>query len=172
MFLETPRLLLIETPLHVWRARLESGDFTAPLAMPKGLLHVHFSAEWPGDLLPLVPHLVDTFDPAAKAWGGTLVHKADRVAIGQMGFKGGPDPQGDAELGYGLNPSAWGRGFASEMLLALVSWGRAQKGVRRVTAKTRPDNHASIRVLEKSGFARIGTARDPEDGALIVWALP
>jgi RimJ/RimL family protein N-acetyltransferase len=40
-----------------------------------------------------------------------------------------------------------------------------------LTAETSVDNPGSQRVLEKNGFAAIGTREDPEDGALINWAI-
>lgn len=74
------------------------------------------------------------------------------------------------EIGYGLNPGAWGRGYATEAVGALVTALLARPDVRRVTAQTATTNPASARVLEKLGFARVGTAWDEGDGDLILWA--
>lgn len=57
----------------------------------------------------------------------------------------------EAETGYILAREAWGRGYATEALLAMVEAARAL-GVRRLVAPFHPDNHASRRVLEKGGF--------------------
>jgi ribosomal-protein-alanine N-acetyltransferase len=122
------------------------------------------------DPLPLFPHWLATFDPAQEDWNPTLVERATLSAIGQMGAKGQPDAQGDLEIGYGLNPEAWGQGYATEAVRALVTALLARPGVQRVTAQTATTNPASARVLEKLGFRRVGTAWDKEDGDLNVWA--
>lgn len=172
LLLETPRLWLVATPLHVIQTRLACAHFRAPLPTPEGPQEVTFPPDWPGAPLAYFPEWAASFDAAAPAWDGTLVRRADRLAVGQMGFKGGPDAGGTIELGYGLIPGARGLGYATEMGRALTAWGKARPGVRRVTAKTRTDNAASIRVLEKLGFVRAGGEFDPEDGELIVWEWP
>ncbi|MER3554597.1 MAG: hypothetical protein C4331_09685 [Meiothermus sp.] len=86
-----------------------------------------------------------------------------------MGFKSLPNESGTIELGYGANPAYQGRGYASEIAKALVDWAWTQPNVRRILADCRPDNLASIWVLEKTGFVRTGTRWDEEDGKLIVW---
>ncbi|MGW7582146.1 GNAT family N-acetyltransferase [Kitasatospora sp. NPDC054768] len=57
------------------------------------------------------------------------------------------------ELGYRLNRSAWGRGYATEGSLALIGKGFADLGVERVTANTMAVNTGSRRVMEKSGLS-------------------
>ena len=60
-----------------------------------------------------------------------------------------------AQIGYILARDAWGRGYASEALLASVEAARAS-GVRRLEAGVHVDHHASRRVLEKAGFSHEG----------------
>jgi ribosomal-protein-alanine N-acetyltransferase len=97
-----------------------------------------------------------------------MIERATRVAVGQMGFKGLPVESGMIELGYGVNRSCWNRGYATEMARALVDWALGQPMVKRVTAMCLDNNAASIRVLEKTGFRRIGRRTD-EEGMLICW---
>ncbi|WP_027480935.1 GNAT family N-acetyltransferase [Deinococcus pimensis] len=170
MYLRTDRLILLSTPLHVILERLERDDFHADVLTPEGPLRVRFPPEWPGAILPFFPTWAEHYDPRHEEWGGVIVERATSTAVGQMGFKGRPDARGDAEFGYGLGPTWWGRGYATEMARALVTWGLAQPGVRRVTAETLPDNAASIRVLEKAGLRLVGERVDPEDGRLLRWA--
>jgi ribosomal-protein-alanine N-acetyltransferase len=59
-----------------------------------------------------------------------------------------------AMTGYLLVKSAWGKGLATEVLTAMVDQARAAK-LLWVRACVHPDNAASIRVLEKVGFASI-----------------
>jgi RimJ/RimL family protein N-acetyltransferase len=58
----------------------------------------------------------------------------------------------EAELGYRLRRSAWGRGYATEGSRALIRKGFTELGVRRVVAETMAVNVASRRVMEKAGL--------------------
>ena len=58
-----------------------------------------------------------------------------------------------AQAGYILARDAWGRGYATEALLASVEAARAA-GVRRLEADVHVDHAVSCRVLEKAGFVR------------------
>jgi ribosomal-protein-alanine N-acetyltransferase len=60
----------------------------------------------------------------------------------------GPD---EAVTGYVLAKDAWGRGFATEALRAMVDVSR-QLGLARISALCHPDHRPSRRVLEKCGF--------------------
>jgi RimJ/RimL family protein N-acetyltransferase len=61
-----------------------------------------------------------------------------------------------AEMGYALARDAWGQGFATEAVRALVEWALTQPGLYRVWAVCDVDNRASARVLEKVGLVREG----------------
>ncbi len=82
--------------------------------------------------------------------------------IGVLGFHEGPtcaSPSGAAlspEIGYWLARTFWGRGFATEALLAALPWAAASWGRRAVAAGHFADNPASGRVLEKAGFLHTG----------------
>lgn len=82
-----------------------------------------------------------------------ITRRSDRNAVGGIGFKGRP-ADGAVEVGYGLAPSARGRGYAAEALTALCALV-AGHGVTKVRADTTPDNHASWRTLERAGFVRV-----------------
>ena len=79
-------------------------------------------------------------------------------------------PNGRYELGYGTAPAFEGQGVMTRTLAALLPLARAQ-GHDGLTAETSVDNPGSQRVLEKNGFVRTGTRDDPEDGALVCWAI-
>ena len=67
---------------------------------------------------------------------------------------------GDTEVTYWIDRSAWGGGVASRalsLLLDLVT-------VRPVFARAASDNLGSLRVLERAGFVGIGTARSFAQG--------
>jgi [ribosomal protein S5]-alanine N-acetyltransferase len=58
-----------------------------------------------------------------------------------------------AVTGYVLAKDAWGWGYATEALRAMVDVAR-QVGVKRLYALCHPEHRASWRVLEKCGFER------------------
>jgi len=170
LYLETERLILIQTPLEVLQERLERESFTAEVTLPEGAVRVTFPAEWPGEALKLFPMMIEAYGRAPEdvPWDGTVIDRREWVAVGQMGFRDRP-VDGVVEVGYGINPSYRRRGYATEMVRTLTDWALAQPTVSRVVAECRPDNVGSIRVLEKTGFEQVGGRFDEEDGALIVW---
>ncbi|MFT4288645.1 GNAT family N-acetyltransferase [Nocardioides sp.] len=90
------------------------------------------------------------------------------TTLGSIGFFGPPEPAADGvaetEVGYGLVREAWGWGFATEALRALV--GLTDAAGVRVRASVLPDNARSVKVLAKCGFTRLrGTT---EDGELVM----
>lgn len=67
---------------------------------------------------------------------------------------------GRAELGYWVGRPFWGHGLATEAAQAVVDWGFAALGLRRVWASHIGRNPASGRVLEKLGFRCEGRLRE------------
>jgi [ribosomal protein S5]-alanine N-acetyltransferase len=171
MILETPRLFLIHPPLEVMKTRLVKDQFTAFISELN--LEVTFPPEYPGDALGFFESWAAHVE-ANGHWinqpGGCVIHKLERVAIGQIGFKGQPDTDGSVEIGYGLNATHHNQGYASEAVGALVRWALESGFAKCITAETLEINLASNRVLEKLGFARIGSRFDAEEGGdLILW---
>ena len=64
-----------------------------------------------------------------------------------------------AEMGYILAREAWGKGLMHEALTALLDWGFGPLGLHRVEADVDPRNVASVKSLERLGFAREGFLR-------------
>jgi len=89
-----------------------------------------------------------------------IVEKHSGLVVGTIGFTGPPDGTGTVTVGYGLVPSARGRGYATEALCDLVAYAFTQPSVRAVTADSLHDNVASHRVLEKAGFSRTHATED------------
>jgi ribosomal-protein-alanine N-acetyltransferase len=61
-----------------------------------------------------------------------------------------------ASTGYVLARDAWGRGLATEALIAMKTLA-AKLGAARVYAHVHPDHRPSQRVLQKAGFQHDGT---------------
>jgi RimJ/RimL family protein N-acetyltransferase len=75
--------------------------------------------------------------------------------LGWFSFRPKADAPGDVVLGYRLRKAAWGRGYATEGARALIDWGFAELGIRRVVATTYEHNRASRRVMEKLGMTLV-----------------
>lgn len=93
------------------------------------------------------------------------IERKDGSNVGDLSFKGFND-DGSVEIGYGINETHQGQGYATEAVNAAVLWALRQPGVTRVEAETQPDNQASRRVLEKCGF--VPTGIDGEEGPRFV----
>ena len=87
-------------------------------------------------------------------------------AKGTGGFLGWfhlrPTDDGSVDLGYRLRKAAWNKGYATEGSRALIRKCFTDLGVDRVVAHTMTVNHASRRVMEKSGlvFVRVHDSAD------------
>lgn len=171
-FLETERLVLMGTPIQVIEARLRQDEFDASLLISATPRLVHFPPEYPGDALVIFPMMLEQYqtDPNSVPWGGTLIDKETWTAVGQMGFKGLPDEEGGLELGYGVNTSLQGRGYTTEMVSHLSQWALKQPDINHIKAECLDTNLASVRVLEKCHFVRVGQRFDKDEGGtLILW---
>ena len=77
--------------------------------------------------------------------------------IGECGFADfhrdiTPSLRGIPELGYAVMPNAHGTGIASEMVSGAQDWIDTAMNCPRCVAIINPENAASIRVAEKSGY--------------------
>jgi RimJ/RimL family protein N-acetyltransferase len=96
-------------------------------------------------------------DPRTEYGFGIILKEEDRF-IGACGIHGVTEIQ--ASIGYILNRRFWGKGYATEAAKGLVNFIFSELGVHRVYATCDPDNHASIRVLEKVGMSLEGRLRE------------
>lgn len=74
-------------------------------------------------------------------------------AVGSVGFVLRQDVERvSAEIGYWIGEPFWGRGIATEALVALTGWAVATYALTRIYALPFAWNLASCRVLEKAGY--------------------
>ncbi|MFE0422412.1 GNAT family N-acetyltransferase [Streptomyces sp. NPDC058953] len=81
--------------------------------------------------------------------------RSDGRAIGGVDFHGPADETGGATVGYGLIPSARGRGYATEALRAVLAHARAI-GISRVKGDADHANIASQQVMTAAGMRLVG----------------
>lgn len=87
--------------------------------------------------------------------------EVDGRISGGIGFNPGCDVERhSAELGYWLAPACWGRGIMTATVAAYVPTLFDRFALQRVWSKVYAPNVASMRVLERCGFAREGVLRN------------
>ena len=137
---------------------------TAEYKTAQELLDVTFPADWPthADLRFLrMKRTQMEGDPASSEWLARLVVlPGKRLIVGHAGFHGKPGTncrsRKDAvEIGYTIFEPYRRRGYATDAARQLVEWA-GDRGVPRVYASVSPLNTASLGVVHKLGFQRIG----------------
>jgi RimJ/RimL family protein N-acetyltransferase len=131
------------------------------------------------DARAFLKHAVAADDPT------NLAIEVDGAAVGAVGYVPGRDVERfSAEIGYWLGEACWGRGIATEAVALVTAHAFADMKVLRMFALPFADNPASVRVLEKAGYAREGLLRsscvkygEPKDQLLyarinLTWTLP
>lgn len=64
-------------------------------------------------------------------------------------------PDEEFEIGWQFNPSAWGRGYATETGVALALWAFDQ-GIEQVVALVRPANARALAMVRRIGMEWVG----------------
>ncbi len=76
--------------------------------------------------------------------------------IGNIGLHLNAKRPTQAEIGYFISRHHWRRGYASEMIAAIIEFSFSDKDLNTLTATASLDNIGSDRVLIKNGFIRKG----------------
>jgi RimJ/RimL family protein N-acetyltransferase len=77
-----------------------------------------------------------------------------------------------ADIGFAFLPAYWGNGYAYEAATAILNFAKADLGLKRILATTRPENIASQKLLEKLGLRFERLMRHPDgDRDLKVYAI-
>ena len=101
----------------------------------------------------------------------SVVDKAAGRFIGQFGFHEmrrdlTTSIENTLEAGWGLDPSYQGRGYASEVLRAMLPWAEKHHPDKPITCIIDPRNTASIQLAERHGFRAF--ARSPYQGGEVI----
>ncbi|WP_161596839.1 GNAT family N-acetyltransferase [Chitinophaga vietnamensis] len=133
-------------------------------------LDAHIPPEWPlPDLREQLPYFIELLqhDPGLYPWlFWIIIESKSKTVIGDVGFKGRPDKDGEVEIGYSLLPEYRNQGYMSEAAAELIRWAFTATPVRRIVAECDVSNLASMRVLEKLGMKQTGRS-----GEMIYWRL-
>lgn len=105
-------------------------------------------------------------NPARTGWA----IEVDNISVGGIGLVSVDDVHTrSAHIGYWLGEPYWGRGIATESVRAVSDHAFARLGFLRLEAPIFAWNPASMRVLEKCGYAREGVMKKSvyKDGEVI-----
>jgi len=110
----------------------------------------------------------DTGEPIGRvgllAWDPVTWRAGTRREIGD---------HAEIELGWTLERTAWGRGFATEAAAAVRDWTLAEVRPRRLISLILADNVRSRRVAEKIGEQHVEDVFLATHGVTVqLWALP
>jgi len=174
--IRTPRLDLIAITMPLLHCEIDAGaDFAVHFGALAG---AEIPPEWPPQ--DWEPHVLEfvlrqlTEHPETLGWtrfvalrntetgGRTLIGTVGAIPPGTEMAHSAP---GEIEVGYGILPAFQRRGFATEALAGMMDWVKARAEVRAFVAQTFRHLHASIRVLEKSGFELSGVGF--EEGTIL-----
>lgn len=168
----TPRLVLVAATLDLQQAELEDRsrfaaylDAEIPVDWPPQY-NDEASMRWVLDYLHAHPD-----HEGWTKWYFLLSRAGGHpTLVGNGGFTGAPSYDGTVEVGYSIVETHQRQGYAPEAVRGLTAWAFAHASVKRLIAHTLPDLRASIRVLEKCGFAFIGNG--VEEGTIRYQLLP
>jgi len=114
-------------------------------------------AVWMAAFTPPDPSDREAFDAhwARLVADESIIARAIDVDAGVIGNIASFDMLGDREITYWLDRAVWGRGIATEALRLFLD----VESTRPLFGRAARDNIGSIRVMEKCGFALVGTDR-------------
>ena len=135
------------------------------------MLAIHGNAEamrWYGSDpltdLQQAEKLIETFSSWRKMpnpgtrWG--IQSKSDNQLLGSCGLFKWNRAWKCCAVGFELAPSAWGVGYMTEALSAVLEWGFEHMVLNRVEAQVHPSNMASIKLVARLGFHQEGRSRE------------
>jgi len=168
-------------PYPISRAQALNAAISTPRLVMEPLLDSHADALFPAMADPCIYRWIDVPLPQQEQTRAKWKSVQSRVSrdgsqallnwavrrIADRAYIGWFDVQLNTadealNVGFAFVPDAWGSGFASEALQAVLA-RLAKEGVRRARATVAIGNHASERVLLKSGFVAVGLAPDEKD---------
>lgn len=104
-------------------------------------------------------------DPSVNKWFvRVIVVRETGVVVGSTSFHGAPDSRGMIEIGLGIDENHRRLGYATEALLGMWEWAVNDPSVRHLRYTVGIENAASIGVINKFGFTRVGQQMDEIDG--------
>jgi ribosomal-protein-alanine N-acetyltransferase len=132
--------------------RARADDFAALHAVFSDAEAMRYWSRPPHDDIAETRKWVDDMIGAPPGESDDFVIERDGEVIGKAGCWRLP------EIGYILHPSAWGHGYATEAVAAVVAHVFATHPIPEIIADVDPRNSASLALLARIGFRETGRA--------------
>lgn len=101
----------------------------------------------------ILPSFIRSYEPVTGLGVFAAIKKESGEFLGWFSFRlKDANKRNEVSLGYRLRRAAWGKGYATEGVRALIRKGFTELDIQRVDATTYQNNLASIRVMEKAGL--------------------
>lgn len=114
----------------------------------------------------IIPNVADTQKDYLYSTLWIVILNADNKMVGDICIVGEPNADGEIEIGYGTYDEFRKRGFMTEAVRGMIEWAKTQSKVKSIFASTEKDNIASLSVLRKNNFVKVG-----ETETLLNWRL-
>lgn len=161
---ETPRLLI---------RHLTSDDTDAMFA----IYSIPDVTQWMGDGTPLTRELCEKWIAVSlnnyrtKGFGASaVIEKETGAFIGCSGIVYDPERQ-EPEIIYAFHPQSWGKGYASELVPAMLKYGFDQCKLPHILATIHSDNLASQRIVEKAGMVLVAKESESDGSFSLVYRM-
>ena len=153
IFTERIKLRLIELSdldsIHKLHSLHETDEFNA-LGIPRNIEETKSIIE---------PWIAENELSKVKNFTFAIENRLDREFIGLFGLKLGNEKYKRGEVWYKIHSDYWKKGYATESLKAVISYGFEKLKLHRIEAGCAVENIGSIKVLEKAGMIREGRLR-------------
>jgi [ribosomal protein S5]-alanine N-acetyltransferase len=145
----------LETARLVIRS-FESRDAEAWVAMVNDPEVVRFLPPGPAPTMETFADLIERRHAMEREIGYTMWAVDDKTTgtfVGQCGIRPVDEGAGpEIDLAYHYTTASWGRGYATEAVIAVLAHGLGPVGLDRIMAVAMAENIGSWRVMEKAGL--------------------
>ncbi|GAB2818556.1 GNAT family protein [Lentzea nigeriaca] len=143
-------------PLEPWQAE----EFFAHMERGREFIGQHIGFADAAKDLDSARNLLQRYaDKAATDTGRIYGIWLDDKLVGGVIFREMDVPQGRAEVGCWLEPSATGKGLVTRAAKTLIDWAIRERGMDRVEWRVSSKNAPSIAVAQRLGLTRDGVLR-------------
>jgi [ribosomal protein S5]-alanine N-acetyltransferase len=145
--LETARLVI---------RTFESRDAEAWVAMVNDPEVVRFLPPGPAPTMETFAEAIERRHAMEREIGYAMWAVEDKTTgtfVGQCGIRPVDEGAGsEIDLAYHYSRASWGKGYATEAVIAVLAHGLGPVGLDRIMAVAMPENIGSWRVMEKTGM--------------------
>ena len=93
--------------------------------------------------------------------------------IGDIGINPVAGKDAEVEIGYAICQRYSGKGYATELVHAMIQYAASAFGIRVLFGRVMRGNHASVSVLKKNGFdfvaEEMGAEDDPYGNGMLIY---